>query len=79
MSPMRLSHRKALRLWKDDGRQHPLFTREGFMRQGMWVSPGVWIPSLRATVPCRCMCAMYDNLRETAQALVRNRFVTYET
>jgi hypothetical protein len=69
-----LSHGKALRMWKDDGQQYPLFTREGFLRQVMWASPRMWISSLRATVPCRCMCPMYDSLRETAQALVRNRF-----
>ena len=74
MSPMRLSHGKALRMWKNDGPQCPLFTREGFLRQGMWAPPRMWFPSLRTAVPSWCVCALYDSLREAAQALVRNRF-----
>lgn len=69
MSSMRLSHGKALRMRKDDGPQRPLFTRESFLRKGMWASPRMWVPSLRSAVPCWCVCAMHDNLREAAQAL----------
>ena len=76
VSSMRSSHGKALRMWKDDGPQCPLFTRESFLRKGMWASPRMWVPSLRTAVPCWCVCAMYDNVREAAQALVRNRSVT---
>jgi hypothetical protein len=60
---------------KDDDQQYPLCPREGFLRQAMWASPRMWISPMRATVPFWRMCSMYDSLRETAQALVRNRFV----
>lgn len=30
---------------------------------------------MRTTVPCRCLCAMYDHLRKIAEALVSSRVV----
>ena len=75
MSPMRLSDRKAVCMWKDDGQQYPLFAGKGFLWQAMWASPRMWVPSMRTTMPCRCLCPMYDHLRKTAEALVSSYFV----
>ena len=76
VSPMCLSHRKALRLRKNDGRQYPVFIREGVVRQAMWAAPWMWIPSMRTTLSRWCVLTMYGNLRETPQALVRVRSIT---
>jgi hypothetical protein len=75
MSPLCLSHRKALCLRKDDGRQYPVFIREGFVRQAVRAAPWMRIPSMRTTVSRWCVLSMYSNLWETTQALVRVRSV----